>query len=899
MPECSKCHKPIEKDCRFCPSCGTPVSLVEQTVTSTPKEHTPKASQKDPVGSVNVHGRFEPGTRLGTRYRIVGLLGRGGMGEVYRADDLELGQSVALKFLTERVAGDPIALERFRGEVRNARKIAHPNVCRMYDIGEVDGHVFLSMEYIDGEDLAHVLKRMGRPSEEKSLEIARQLCLGLAAAHENGVLHRDLKPANIMIDGRGRVRITDFGLAGLAEELNTTKERVGTPAYMAPEQLEDGTVSVHSDIYTLGLVLYELFTGHRLHDTNDVSELKSLHSSASITKPSSSTHPLDPAIERAIEHCLEHDPQQRPQSVYVVLGALPGADPLAAALAAGETPSPELVANARDAGGLRPTVAISLLAAMLAFLAITYYVHAGKTVMPERSPATLSVVAEQLMEELGYTDLPVNTVSGFDVNTQLSESLRTSPHTYKELALLDWPPRFRYWRRWTKGDFIPAHFHAPEYFAINGLTTMSNGTATIALDSTGRLLGLLVESSSIDDESRPAIDVDWSIVFRLANLAESDAVKIPLIKTPPVYCDEVVSWRIEGSGETDDPITIQMGANGSRPNYFEILGLDEAMVPKNIDGITTMTFPWYVVFTIQLIMYILAWRNLRASRGDRRNAFRCALIIGGLYALMEFLSTTPDQIIYWTWEGFGRGAGHVLIHFVRMWVVYMAIEPYVRRVWPRMLVGLVRLLSGRLHDPAIGREVLIGVVTGCGLVTILTLTTSAAWIFQEHSIGQLSFFAELWNRLSPIIFSSTTAHRIAWSVAESANIAALLIAIRLLTRHTPTAFVVSVVVLGGSALMWYMNWHEGSIWLALTYATCLGMAMATLYTKVGILSGIVTVFVVRQFGLYTTDFGSWYTPYCMAELGILLALAAYGFWVAIAGQPLFKDSLLADKPARV
>ena len=136
----------------------------------------------------SVHGRFEPGTRLGTRYRIVGLLGRGGMGEVYRADDLELGQSVALKFLTERVAGDPIALERFRGEVRNARQIAHPNVCRMYDIGEVDGHVFLSMEYIDGEDLAHVLARMGRPSEEKDLEISRQLCLGLAAAHENGVI---------------------------------------------------------------------------------------------------------------------------------------------------------------------------------------------------------------------------------------------------------------------------------------------------------------------------------------------------------------------------------------------------------------------------------------------------------------------------------------------------------------------------------------------------------------------------------------------------------------------------------------------------------------------------------------------------------------------------------------
>ncbi|MHC4776910.1 MAG: serine/threonine-protein kinase, partial [Planctomycetota bacterium] len=183
------------------------------------------------------HGRFEPGQRLGSRYRIVALLGQGGMGEVYRADDLELGQSVALKFLPQRVAADPAWLRRFRNEVRTARQIAHPNVCRIYDIAEEDGHVFLSMEYIDGEDLAGVLRRLGRPSREKAIEIARQICLGLAAAHENKVLHRDLKPANIMIDGRGRVRITDFGLAGFLDELEQAKARAGTPAYMAPEQL--------------------------------------------------------------------------------------------------------------------------------------------------------------------------------------------------------------------------------------------------------------------------------------------------------------------------------------------------------------------------------------------------------------------------------------------------------------------------------------------------------------------------------------------------------------------------------------------------------------------------------------------------------------------------------------
>ena len=162
------------------------------------------------------------------------------MGEVYRADDLELSQSVALKFLPEKVARNAADLARLRQEVRIARQIAHPNVCRTYDIAEADGQVFLVMEYVDGEDLASVLRRLGRPTSEKALEIARQLCLGLGAAHENGVLHRDLKPANIMIDGRGRVRITDFGLAGTAEELAAEGGPAGTPGYMAPEQLRGG-----------------------------------------------------------------------------------------------------------------------------------------------------------------------------------------------------------------------------------------------------------------------------------------------------------------------------------------------------------------------------------------------------------------------------------------------------------------------------------------------------------------------------------------------------------------------------------------------------------------------------------------------------------------------------------
>ena len=202
-----------------------------------------------------------------------------GMGEVYRADDLKLGQSVALKFLPAVVERDPERLQRFLNEVKLARQISHPNVCRVYDVGEIDGQHYLSMEYVDGEDLAILLRRIGRLPGDKAIQIARQLCAGLAAAHDKGVLHRDLKPANVMLDGEGRVRITDFGLAAIVGQVTGADVHAGTPGYMAPEQLAGKEVSVASDIFSLGIVLFELFTGKPVFKADSAAELARLHES--------------------------------------------------------------------------------------------------------------------------------------------------------------------------------------------------------------------------------------------------------------------------------------------------------------------------------------------------------------------------------------------------------------------------------------------------------------------------------------------------------------------------------------------------------------------------------------------------------------------------------------------
>lgn len=270
MPRCPSCLTEISSDVSSCPKCGHSFDDATQRLDSRARQST--STSFDSIDDA----RFVPGTILANRYRIVGLLGKGGMGEVYRADDLKLGQPVALKFLPEDLLRYGAALARFHREVRVARQVSHKNVCRVYDIAEFDGRHFLSMEFIKGEELSSLLRRIGRLPQDKAIQIARQICAGVSAAHDNGGLHRDLKPANVMIDEHGNARITDFGLAGLAEEFREEEGIAGTPAYMAPEQFDRQPATVRSDIYSLGLVLYELFTGKKAFEATTLNELISL-----------------------------------------------------------------------------------------------------------------------------------------------------------------------------------------------------------------------------------------------------------------------------------------------------------------------------------------------------------------------------------------------------------------------------------------------------------------------------------------------------------------------------------------------------------------------------------------------------------------------------------------------
>jgi len=296
---------------------------------------------------------LQSGLLLGGRYRIVERIGRGGMGEVYRADDLLLDQVVALKLLPAEFAASEAGLARLLKEVRVARQVAHPNVCRVYDVEQAEGLRFLTMEYIEGEDLASRLRRQGRLRPDEATSLARQLCAGLEAAHERGVLHRDLKPSNVILDDRGLARILDFGIAEVARVVSGTAAREGTPLYMAPEQLAGGEVTLRSDLYALGLVLYEACTG--LLPNEEARTLEELTQARRVAPPAPSgkVPGIDRRLSKAILRCLESDPARRPPSARALAESLPGGATSAEAHAAAQRRADRIAAFRAEAAELR------------------------------------------------------------------------------------------------------------------------------------------------------------------------------------------------------------------------------------------------------------------------------------------------------------------------------------------------------------------------------------------------------------------------------------------------------------------------------------------------------------------------------------------------------------------
>jgi len=809
------------------------------------------------------------------------------MGEVFRADDLRLGQPVALKFLPPTLEHDAVRLGQFHSEVRLARQIAHKNVCRVYDIGEADGLPFLTMEYVDGEDLSTLLRRIGRLPQDKALDIARQLCAGITAAHERGVLHRDLKPANVMIDGQGQVRITDFGLAVVAGEVDQV--RVGTPAYMAPEQLAGKGVSTQSDIYSLGLVLYELFTGRRAYTATTVRDLVQQHQDSHITRPTELVHELDPVVERAILRCLEPDPGMRPRSALAVAASLPGGDPLAAALAAGETPSPEMVAAAGERRAASPLVALAWAAGLLAVLLVGIVLQArlevSNRVPFDKPPAVLVDRAQQALTRLGFTARPVGTHWGFFPE---DEYLR---HVQEDVAFArahdaftGTPPAMLFYYRTSPRRLVPLN-PLTEITRNDPPTDVTDMTITV-LDSNGRLewFHRIPPQRAVTQNPPPA--TDWSVLFTLAGLDQSrftPATPEWLSRGPS---DARAAWVGTAPGRPDVPLRIEAASFQGAPIYFRHvwpwsrpIRMEEVpvSVASRILGAINVGF----FLTLLLVAFVVSRRNIRARRGDPEGAMRLVLVAVGCqmatWLLNDPSSTEPHEAL----NKFFLALGEALVSGGLLYTMYLALEPAVRRYWPDSLLGWTRLIHGRVLDARVGRDVLVGFAGGSLIVLLFGLQWPLQSLFGYSGIaaevGNLRFFEGPMYVIG--LFSSFVGFQAIFNAMWC--VFAIVGLKRFLKNMWLVAAVASLFFTLVAAGDLYTD-KPGAFWVHFVFAVVVVGVIVLMATRFGLLSVAVTFLMTNWCSSvpWTLQTDRWDFPISALSLGLVALVVGYGAWAA-------------------
>uniref|UniRef100_Q01YB1 Serine/threonine protein kinase n=1 Tax=Solibacter usitatus (strain Ellin6076) TaxID=234267 RepID=Q01YB1_SOLUE len=880
MAKCSTCGSEVAG--HFCASCGASngvEAFATQTISSSssaPRRATNSRTQ----------GRFAPGELLGGRYRIVAMLGKGGMGEVYRADDLSLDQPVALKFLPEAFTHHEQTLERFRGEVRIARQVSHPNVCRVYDLGQMEGLYFLSMEYVDGEDLGSLLRRIGRIPTDKALEIARKLCAGLAAAHEKGVLHRDLKPANVMLDGRGEVLLTDFGLAGLAGEIEGAEVRNGTPAYMAPEQHTGEEVTIKSDIYALGLVLYEIFTGKLPFESATLAGLMRAQRESVPVSLSSIVHDLDPTVEKIILRCLNPKPAMRPASALSVAAALPGGDPLAAALAAGETPSPEMVAAAGEGEGLSIKIAIPLLLTVLVGvpLGIAMRGSALATLAPDLGPEVLAQKSREIAARFGAEARPFDEAYKYEWDNGLFEwfSNRPGGHANWGQVLAANPQALRFQYRSHTAPLTGMMFHddllTPGMVQWDDPPPEESGMVRMQLDSRGQLV-YFERVPAQQQKPGNAAATDWGTLFAAAGLDQGKFQTAEPLWTSLATSDTRAAWTRSSPREQ----RVEAASLRGQPVFFSVI--EPWTKPDRVPGSSDSTATQVVLGALAALLVVLmvaaallAAGNLRRQRGDRRGALRLGMFV--IIVQMALWVTRAHLLIsIGTFGTFLVALATALFYGVVMWMMYMALEPHVRRRWPQALISWSAVLIGRVRDAVVGRDVLIGCAAGAVIDVINGF--SQTWLRQQGGWPDLSYTYTLGGARGAI---AVIMIGIPHAIRSALFFFFLIFLLRALLRNQWAAGVAFAVLLASLSLA---DTSHPLFNTAIDFVVLLGMAIVMLRW------GLLAFCSLLLFTILSTAPGARTTAWFFGESAFLVALslvlAGWAFHTSLGGRKLWKE----------
>lgn len=838
---------------------------------------------------------YQTGDVVAGRYRIVALLGEGAMGRVYRALDDRLEQTVALKFLPRIQVLDPTWRRRVESEVKLSRDVGHSNICRVYDLGDVDGAPFISMEYVDGEDLASLLRRIGRLTGSRAIEIARQICVGLAAAHIHGVLHRDLKPANVMIDQKGRVRITDFGLAVMSGQVERGQIRAGTPRYMAPEQLGGIAVTEKSDIYSLGLVLYEMFTGAPAFDAENALDYLQLQQRATPRLPSEIVPEMDPTVEAVILACLKKDPAERPDSALNVAAALPGGDLLAAALDAGKIPTREMLATT-SAQGIISRREIRRIAVVTLFLFVgaillgndthPIAVHGGS-----KSPEVLFEKTSEVSKHAGFEPAAPYAEGRFfpSVDAEIAQFIPALAGKKMSLAIPGGDEVLFLCReshstaRPLGRDVLSIIMPAMTPFQLESETV---APTTMILDGRGRLL--FFESTS---PSRDHGNVgDWQALVKASGFEPGELTPTRPLVIPGIDSEEQMAFQTPPIGSEGRSLRFEVAMRDHRVRFYAVLR--ESTAPtESVLFVTPARWAFIQAVRNGVLLVLLgvaipgAWKNYKA-RGDLVGALRVGAFVFGLRMIGSILSIRHLNGFADAIEELAGNAVGALSEGMIVSLFYMALESHVRRLWPRSLGGWSRMLDGRIRDPFVGRDVLVGCAVG-GFWAILVFLDRFLpdWMGWE-SRPQLRIYQSLEDLIGGRFAVAGVLDTLRFGIYQGLALLLVLTTTNWLTgsRRRIGLFIAWLI---GAVMYAPTASHPVTAWLLFAPGiVALGLYLMMHWGLVSLVTAILVAGLLCVFPI-TFDFHAWYAGYGI--FGIAVTLGVIGWSLRESLQPPTAD----------
>lgn len=813
--------------------------------------------------------RFREGDRFADRYRMIERLGTGGMGEVWRARDEMLGEEVALKFIRRGgAARDRAWIERLLAETSLARRITHPNVCRVHDASEVDGEFFLSMELVPGSDLAQRLRREGRLPPDAARRLAVELVDALHAIHSAGLLHRDLKPANILFDRSGAARVSDFGLAAASETVRESDSPSGTRSYMAPELLRGAPPSEASDVYALGLVLYEAMSNRRCFRSAEeivsTAERGELPPAPSLLIPDA-----DVLLEHLVKRCLAPRPRERP-TTEELQRALSLRDPLEAVISLGDAPSAEVIAGSSSRFLLTPrqgaawTTASLVLVALLALVAKL----GGEERLPATGPEHAASRAAELAAELGGAEGALAPYRAW---------------RYEDLKGFHWLPGSTLargvpsdedaWSFWYRESSTPlAPTRAFTHFYLGGRTQLFDpprgapGMTTVVLNEALELIAFETRPRLEGGTSGPRAPVDWTRLFELAGLDRAELESLP---TPRSDCaGERFVWLERDSSRRVEAATV----DGALVSIAVVTPTAE----PTVEGGLLPTQPlWRGLMLAGLLAFFFprAQRHFRSGLGDPLSSMRlavfCAAAASASWFLGADLPPEPEGAFFSILWGLLLGVGIGAL----LWVFYQAIEPSVQRERPLVLVSWSRLLRGQWRARLVRSHLLIGVTLG--LLPVLGLATGSL------AGGRASEIVSI----DPLLHGS---HPLAWvSGALDFVDNPILLGLELLAGLTVLRFflrrewaaLLGVWVVGEWVILEAFGWSVEMVVQSLAYL--LGIYALT---RIGLLAFVAMYFTFLLFELLPPAPGleGWYAGASLFALALVTVAALFN------GVPLLR-----------